>query len=80
MNYSWIAVTLSVLATFPQLYKTISTGQVRDYHLWTPALAVIANLFLSLHGYATKDFGLVVFGLWFMMYNGVILYYKRLED
>lgn len=79
MNYSWIAVSLSVLATFPQLYKTLATGSVRDYHPWTPAIAVIANFFLALHGYATKDFGLVAFGAWFMLYNSVILYYKQLE-
>jgi uncharacterized protein with PQ loop repeat len=79
MNYSWIAVVLSVLATFPQLSKTISTGQVRDWHPWTPAIAVVANGFLALHGSVTRDFGLVAFGLWFVVYNSVILYYKRLE-
>ena len=79
MNYSWIAVGLSILATLPQLYKTITTGLVRDYHPWTPALAVVANLFLALHGYSHKDFGLVGFGLWFVLYNGVILYYKQRE-
>lgn len=79
MNYSWIAVALSILATFPQLAKTISTGQVRDWHPWTPAIAGVANGFLALHGVVTREFGLVVFGLWFVIYNSVILYYKRLE-
>lgn len=79
MNYSWIAVGLSVLATFPQLYKTIATGSVKDYHPWTPALAAMGNLFLALHGYTTRDFGLVAFGGWFVLYNSVIFSYKMQE-
>ena len=80
MNLSWIALVLSIVATFPQLYKTLSTGSVRDYHPWTPAIAVVANGVLGLHGLQTKDFGLLGFALWFVLYNAVILYYKRREE
>ena len=79
MNLSWIALGLSILATFPQLYQTLSTGLVRDYHPWTPALAIVANFVLGMHGLQTKDFGLVGFAGWFVLYNSVILYYKRQE-
>lgn len=79
MSLSWIALGLSILATFPQLYQTLSTGLVRDHHPWTPAIAILANGVLALHGVAQKDFGLVGFAVWFFMYNIVILYYKRQE-
>ena len=78
MNYSWIAVILSVFATLPQIYKTVSTGSVKDHSEWTPVIAFVSNIFIALHGYIRKDYGLVFFGLWFMMYNSVLIYYKQL--
>lgn len=78
MNLSWIALVLSVLATLPQLYQTISTGLVRDHNEWSPLLAMLANFFLVLHGYVRKDYGLMLFGLWFILFNAVISYYKHL--
>ena len=77
MNLSWIALTLAILATFPQMYLTISTGTLRDYHPWTPILSLIGNFFLALHGYYRKDTGLVLFGLWFMMYNSILIRYTN---
>lgn len=77
MNFSWIAFILSVVATLPQLYQTLSTGLVRDHNEWSPIIAIGANFFLALHGYIRKDIGLMVLGGWFIMYNGVIAYYKR---
>jgi hypothetical protein len=70
---------LSILATFPQLYQILKTGLVRDHHPWTPALAIVANFVLGLHGLAQKDFGLAGFAAWFVLYNSVILFYKRQE-
>lgn len=80
MNLSWIALGLSILATFPQLYRMLTTGLVRDHHPWTPALAMVANAVLGLHGLRTRDFGLVGFAAWFLLYNAVILYFKRREE
>ena len=80
MNFSWIALGLSVLATLPQLYQTISTGLVRDHNEWSPRIAIVANFFLALHGYIRKDYGLMVFGLWFILFNAVISYYKQLTS
>ena len=79
MNLSWIALALSILATFPQLYQTLSTGSVRDYHPWTPALAILANFVLGLHGLRTRDTGLALFAAWFVLYNSIILYFKQQE-
>lgn len=78
MNFSWIALLLSLFATLPQLYQTITTGLVRDHNEWSPRIAIVANFFLALHGYTRKDYGLVLFGLWFILFNSVILYYKSL--
>jgi hypothetical protein len=78
MNFSWIALLLSVVATLPQLYQTVSTGLVRDHNELSPLIAIVANFFLALHGYTRKDYGLVLFGLWFIVFNSVIAYYKQL--
>lgn len=77
MNLSWIALSLAILATFPQMYLTISTGTLRDYHPWTPILSLIGNFFLALHGYYRKDIALVLFGAWFMMYNSILIHYTN---
>lgn len=78
MNFSWIALLLSLLATLPQLYQTITTGLVRDHNEWSPRIAIVANFFLALHGYSQKDYGLMLFGVWFILFNTVISYYKGL--
>lgn len=78
MNYSWIALALSIIATLPQMYQTLSTGLVRDHNEWSPIIAIGANFFLGLQGYVRNDIGLMVLGGWFIMYNAVLTYYKRL--
>ena len=78
MNFSWIALLLSVVATLPQLYQTITTGLVRDHNEWSPRIAIVANFFLATHGYMRKDYGLMLFGVWFIVFNAVIAYYKQL--
>jgi hypothetical protein len=80
MNLSWIALVLGILATFPQLYQILTTGSVRDYHPWTPAIAVVANGVLAAHARQTRDTGLFAFAVWFIVYNAVILWYKKQED
>jgi len=77
MDLSWIALVLAIVATFPQLYLTLSTGTLRDHHPWTPVIAFVGNLFLALHGYYRKDTGLMLFGVWFMFYNAVLSQYTR---
>lgn len=76
MKLSWIALVLSVVATFPQLYATLTTGLLRDHHPMTPVIALIANVILAIHGYRVGDMGIFLLGLWFTFYNGVLLYYK----
>ena len=76
MNFSLLAAILSIVATFPQLYKTIQSGLLRDHHPMTPVLAVLANILLAIHGYQKKDMGVLVFGLWFVVFNSVLVYYK----
>lgn len=76
MNLSWLALALSVVATLPQLFKTISTGLVRDHHIGTMILSAIANLVLCVHGYIERDIGVFLLGLWFTLYNAVLSYYK----
>lgn len=77
MDLSWIALTLAIVATFPQLYLTVSSGTLRDYHPWTPILSFAGNVFLSLHGYYRRDTALMLFGLWFMMYNAILIRYTN---
>jgi hypothetical protein len=76
MNLSWLALALSVLATFPQLFKTITTGSAQDYHIGAMFLSVFANLVLATHGYYTSDIGVFLMGLWFALYYAVLSYYK----
>lgn len=76
MNLSWVALFLSVLATFPQLYSTLKTGLLRDHNPLTTILGFVANSVLALHGYLRKDTGLLLLGLWFAFYNAVLTYYK----
>lgn len=80
MELSWIALVLAIIATFPQLYLTLTTGQLRDYHPWTPVIAFVGNFFLALHGYVRKDTGLMLFGIWFMIYNAILTQYTRNID
>ena len=80
MNLSWIALVLGIAATFPQLYLILSTGKLRDYHPWTPMIAFVGNVFLALHGYYRKDTGLMLFGVWFMIYNAILTQYTRNTD
>lgn len=77
MTYSVIALLLSILATLPQLYQTLTTGLVRDYHEWSPVIAIAANFFIALQGYVRKDVGLMILGVWFIMFNAVLVYYKQ---
>jgi hypothetical protein len=77
MNLSWIALVLAIVATFPQLYLTLSTGTLRDHHPLTPMIAFVGNFFLALHGYNRKDTGLMLFGVWFMLYNAILTQYTR---
>jgi len=76
MNLSLLAAVLSIAATFPQLYKTVQSGLLRDHHPITPIVAVLANILLAAHGYQKKDMGVFVFGLWFVLFNSVLVYYK----
>ena len=76
MNLSWVALVLSVLATFPQLYSVLTTGLVRDHNITTLLLGLVANAVLALHGYIRKDTGLLFLGSWFALYNAVLSYHK----
>jgi uncharacterized protein with PQ loop repeat len=78
MKLSLIAAILSIIATFPQLYRTLETGLLRDNHEYTMVLSLLANVLLSIYGYQTKDIGILIIGLWFVMYNSVLLSYKLL--
>ena len=75
MNLSLVATVLSVLATFPQLYRTVTTKVLRDLHPTTPIVAIVANILLAIHGYQINDVGILLFGSWFAMYNAILLSY-----
>ena len=80
MMLSWIAFAFAIVSTLPQLYETLTKGQLRDYHPWTPILAMVGNFFLALHGYYRKDYGLLILGAWFVMYNAVLTQYIHNTD
>lgn len=82
MKLSIVAAFVSIVATLPQLYSTFQTGKLRDHHPYTPVLALIANVLLLVHGYRTKDMGILVLGAWFSFYNVVLVYFKlfRLDE
>lgn len=79
MKLSILAAIVSILATLPQLYSTLQTGLLRDHHPYTPVVAFIANILLLVHGYRTKDLGILVLGAWFSFYNAVLVYFKLLR-
>lgn len=76
IKLSSLAAIVSILATLPQAYKTIQTGLLRDHHPLTPVIAIFANTLLAIHGYQQKDIGILIFGIWFVLYNSLLNYYK----
>lgn len=76
MKLSILAAIVSIVATLPQLYSTLQTGRLRDHHPYTPILSFLANILLLVHGYQTKDVGVLVLGAWFSLYNAVLVYFK----
>jgi hypothetical protein len=43
MMLSWVAFAFAIVSTLPQLYETLTKGQLRDYHPWTPILAMVGT-------------------------------------
>lgn len=82
MKLSVLAAVVSIMATLPQLYNAFQTGKLRDHHPYSLVLSLIANLLLLVHGYRTKDMGILVLGAWFSFYNVVLVYFKlfRLDE
>lgn len=75
MNLAILATFVSVLATLPQLYRTLTTGVLRDFHPVTLGSNILGNLLLAGHGMQIKDPGIVLLGSWFVLYNGVLYYF-----
>lgn len=73
LNLSIAATLLSILATIPQLYRTLKAGKLKEFHPTTLMLAILANVFLVIHGYLNKDIGVMLFGGWFAIYNAIML-------
>jgi hypothetical protein len=67
---------VSASATVPQLYQTLTTGQTRDFNVWSLILNMITNILLGLHGYFTGDTGLFLVGTWFVIYWGILFGFK----
>jgi hypothetical protein len=73
---STILFVVSAAATVPQLYQTLTTGQTRDFNVWSLILNMITNILLGLHGYFTGDIGLFLVGTWFMIYWSILFSFK----
>ena len=76
MKLSLLAAGISILATLPQLYTTLTTGQIRDHHVYTLMMSLLANLLFLAHGYQTRDLGIMLLGGWFSVYTGIMLSVK----
>jgi hypothetical protein len=72
MNLAIFATIVSIFATLPQLYYTIRTGVLRDFHPVTLGSNILGNLLLVGHGLQQKDVGVMLLGGWFTLYNGVL--------
>ena len=79
MKLSIFAAAVSIVATLPQIYSAFQTGKLRDHHPYSLILSLIANILLWVHGYRTKDLGILVLGAWFSFYNAVLVYFKLLR-
>ena len=65
-----------MVSTLPQLYQSLITQQTRDLSTSMMALSLIVNILLGIHGYNTADRGMLLLGLWFAMYWGILLSLK----
>lgn len=71
------AFFVTAAATLPQLHQTLTTGQTRDLSIWNLVLNMIGNLLIGLHGYFTRDYGLIAIGIWFTAYWSILFSLKR---
>jgi uncharacterized protein with PQ loop repeat len=75
MNLAIFATIVSIFATLPQLYYTIRTGVLRDFHPVTLGSNVLGNLLLVGHGLQQNDVGVMLLGGWFTIYNAILYVY-----
>jgi hypothetical protein len=76
---SWLAFTILVIsffATVPQLGKTILSGSTGDFSSSTLSLNIVINLLLAIHGYLTKDWGIMAIGVWYSVFWSVLMGFK----
>jgi uncharacterized protein with PQ loop repeat len=80
MSLSYITFIIFLVATLPQMQQTIQTGETRDLNWLNLILNIIGNALLGIHGYIQADNGILLLGLYFAAYWGLLLYYKSKEN
>jgi uncharacterized protein with PQ loop repeat len=73
---TWAIFVIAMASTLPQLYQSLTTDKTRDLNTGMIVLSVITNSLLMIHGYNTADRGILLLGLWFTGYWGILLALK----
>lgn len=79
-SLSLIAFFVFLVATLPQVYQTIQTRMTRDLNGLNLLLNLLGNTMLGIHGFYTRDFGLIGIGVYFTFYWSFLIYYKLSEQ
>jgi len=73
---TFIILIISFFATVPQLQKTISSGSTGDFSFATLFMNILTNALLGVHGYLTRDMGILAIGAWYFIYWLILIAYK----
>lgn len=72
----WTGTVLAVLATLPQLVRTLQTWNVQDLDGTSIGLALFSNLLFCVHSLRTKDWAYAALAAWFLLYGLTLSYVK----
>jgi uncharacterized protein with PQ loop repeat len=67
-----IILVIAFAATLPQLYQAFKTESTGDFNSVNLFLNMIANALLGVHGYITRDNGILALGVWFTIYWSIL--------
>lgn len=72
----WSGTGLAIMATLPQLVRTLQTWKVEDLDGTSIGLALFSNLLFFIHSVATKDWAYGALAAWFLFYGLTLSYVK----
>jgi hypothetical protein len=73
MQLITVILVISIAATLPQIYQTLTTGSTGDLNRVNLILNLITNVLLAAYGYQKHDWGIFTLGAWFTGYWSFLL-------